>query len=113
MKKQQLTARRALNGLETPDEPILKQYAGLSGPERPYQTPVYDATGIMSNVMGVHPRREAQNARCWEVQSRGKTVISSCVLSVRLADGAKLWQFCAVTEGPVSTDRHAEQMRVL
>jgi hypothetical protein len=39
MKIEQLTARRALNGLETPDEPILKQRGGLSGLERPYQTP--------------------------------------------------------------------------
>lgn len=59
MKVQQLAACRALNRLKAPDELILEQSGGLDGLERPYQTTVYDAASIMSNVMALRNRNAA------------------------------------------------------
>ena len=59
MKVQQLAACRALDRLKTPDELILEQSGGLDGSERPYQTTVYDAASIMSNVIDLGNRNAA------------------------------------------------------
>jgi len=63
---QQLPPRRPFDGLKSPDPAVLKERRGIRTLERPYQAPVYDAPGIMSNVIAecgaprVHLHRSAQ-----------------------------------------------------
>ena len=52
MQEEKLAARNALERLEPPDGAILKKRDRVGVLERPDQVTVYDALGIMSNVIG-------------------------------------------------------------
>lgn len=51
MQVQKLPPRRPLDGLKSPDRAVLKEQSGVRAPERSDQIPVYDVSGIMSNVI--------------------------------------------------------------
>jgi hypothetical protein len=51
MQVQELSPRRPFDELKSPDYTVLKERLGVRALERPDQVPVYDAPGIMSNVM--------------------------------------------------------------
>lgn len=51
MQVQKLPPRRPRDGLKSPDHAVLKERGGVRALERPDQIPVYDASGIMSNVI--------------------------------------------------------------
>ena len=55
MQVQKLPPRRALDGLKSPDHAVCEERSGVRALERPDQTPVYDVSGIMSNVIDGEP----------------------------------------------------------
>jgi hypothetical protein len=58
MQVQKLPPRRPLDGLKSPDHAVFKERSGVCALERPNQIPVYDVSGIMSNVIdGEETRR--------------------------------------------------------
>jgi hypothetical protein len=59
MQVQKLPPRRPLDGLKSPDHAVLKERSGVRAPERSDQVPVYDVSGIMSNVIDSEENRGA------------------------------------------------------